>query len=465
MKKILKIFIILFVVGISFLFAKNSLALVEVFEQSILDTKSNEVSNIFNNPTQIFQEHEGQVTSSTDPVWGVFLAFETEKNCNIYAKLNFIFNSSEGSCVSPWTVTSENTVSTTANDYGLWGFTFDTNHACNMIDGLSSIQIVSDNCTASADNDGWIYGSNSSSSWPYGKAGNSDSYFDPVKDVYFRLYTGETELPESSVELNPIIADVQCDFDNWKVDYFLNESDYTIFENNSWGGTVFGVTVNYGIDPDSLLYSSTAGITVEENFSMGSTILPKPQPLMAGYIWYYQTCFCEEIDNVDCSSLSNLFYCSEVQQFIIDPECSVDPFGQRNLWQGESASTTLSTQSFYNEAFCEENYEGTLTQGFCKLFYSLFVPNGESLQRFSSLKNKLEKKPPFGYLAIYSETMENFESATSTTSTISTSFVNNLSTVKEISLYQNFYDIMIWVLWLIFGFYVYHRFRHFSLVG
>lgn len=100
----------------------------------------------------------------------------------------------------------------------------------------------------------------------------------------------------------------------------------------------------------------------------------------------------------------------------------------------------------------------------------MFIPEKADFQRFSDLKDKVATKPPFGYFAIYQDTMEGITTSTvsstigMTTSTGAT-FLSTLGKLKTIWIFEQVYNIIAWLLWLLFGFWIFHRFRHFSLHG
>lgn len=92
----------------------------------------------------------------------------------------------------------------------------------------------------------------------------------------------------------------------------------------------------------------------------------------------------------------------------------------------------------------------TTTPGF---FADLFTPSQQTLERFSSLKDTLSTKPPFGYFSAISD-------ALASTSTSTPAFT--LPDAAEAAL-EPIRTGISWVLWLLFGFWILHRVRHMEL--
>ena len=99
--------------------------------------------------------------------------------------------------------------------------------------------------------------------------------------------------------------------------------------------------------------------------------------------------------------------------------------------------------------------DGFFANSMCKLFQVAFIPSSSSLARFENIKTALESKPPFGYFLSISDALGSFSS--SSTSTIDLAAINSLSTVFEPAK-----TLIGWVAWLLFGFWVYNKFRHFQ---
>lgn len=95
---------------------------------------------------------------------------------------------------------------------------------------------------------------------------------------------------------------------------------------------------------------------------------------------------------------------------------------------------------------------GAFANSLCKLLQAVFYPSQQSIDNFSSLKEAMQNKPPFGYFtALYSAISNISASATSTV---------DLSDLSGIDIFDDFRTLISWVLWLLFGFWVYNKFRH-----
>ena len=103
-----------------------------------------------------------------------------------------------------------------------------------------------------------------------------------------------------------------------------------------------------------------------------------------------------------------------------------------------------------------DNVSGFFTQSLCYLGQYLFIPKTSDLIRYTDLWNEISIKPPFGYFSLIKNSLSNI--STSTTSTFELSGVASLS---------NFFNPIktgvSMLLWFLFGFWIFHRFRHIQL--
>jgi hypothetical protein len=123
-----------------------------------------------------------------------------------------------------------------------------------------------------------------------------------------------------------------------------------------------------------------------------------------------------------------------------------------------SISWTFLAQTIYGEGYatstdpCDPGANFILF-GLCRLF----LPSQGGFYQFQALKTDLESKPPFGYFSSFSEVIHTL--STSTTSTIP---FPNLS-LLEAPLFSYIKTGTSWLLWLLFTFWGFGRFRHFQL--
>jgi len=95
---------------------------------------------------------------------------------------------------------------------------------------------------------------------------------------------------------------------------------------------------------------------------------------------------------------------------------------------------------------------GAFANSLCKLLQAVFYPSQQSIDNFSSLKEAMQNKPPFGYFTALSTALSDL-SASSSASV-------DLSDLSGIGIFDDFRTLISWVLWLLFGFWIYNKFRH-----
>lgn len=458
MTKTLKIFFFSFFLLVGFLFFQDVKA--EVFTQNVLDT-----ADIRTQLTGAYQNINRGFNTSTNAVEYIALSFETNKNCLVKARLGFDTGYS-GTCLNKY-IYSENQA-TNAGEEKVFEFDIPTDDPCNQIAKLTNINVVlsdgEDDCTGSGNYAGTWYGSNSSSSWPYGSY--SASGVVSLQDLYFLIIDTEGVVfnNTSAISFDPPLDAYQCDFQNWSTKFNLGFTDTQTVKEN---GDIVGIEVHYGLSPGVFAWRDFAGFDViwgQEQAIVNDTygLVWKSGDLGDDpYPFYAQACICKYFDDELCDYAlypENFLICSDVKEFIKNPYCT----STEKQWT-QGPFVTSSSQTGDNLLDCE-SIEGTITQGFCKVLKFLFVPNSKSMENFSTLKTKLQTKPPFGYISIYSNAFSGF--ATTTTSTVTDSnFSEVMKTVSSLTIIDTIFNIVKWIFWLLFGYYIYIRFKHFSLHG
>jgi len=119
---------------------------------------------------------------------------------------------------------------------------------------------------------------------------------------------------------------------------------------------------------------------------------------------------------------------------------------------GTSITTSTSTAMTIT---CDPN-SPFFEQSFCKLFVYLLIPTDTSFSQFGNIKTLLQNKPPFGYISIVNTAFSNLSTGT-VSSTIDLGALSGLS-----GIFSDFKTLISWIAWLIFGFWVYNKFRHFK---
>jgi len=113
---------------------------------------------------------------------------------------------------------------------------------------------------------------------------------------------------------------------------------------------------------------------------------------------------------------------------------------------------TYTTSTGFVGTTCNSTSVDFLTGLLC----SAFVPQQISLTQFNTLYTKVSNKPPIGYLSAISTLI-------SGTSTATTAIDNLNIPAGTSSPFTILRSGMIWILWLLFGFWVFTKIRHFQL--
>ena len=119
-------------------------------------------------------------------------------------------------------------------------------------------------------------------------------------------------------------------------------------------------------------------------------------------------------------------------------------------------STILTPQFPVEEASSTCTGYGWIGSELCQVGVFLFIPSSRALRNFVNIKNAVANKPPFGY---FSE----IQTALTGLSNSSTSVIISSSTAATFSsVFGRIRTAMTWILWLVFGFWLFHRIRNFK---
>lgn len=115
------------------------------------------------------------------------------------------------------------------------------------------------------------------------------------------------------------------------------------------------------------------------------------------------------------------------------------------------SSTSTIDQAYFS---CDPAAGNFFTNGICNMILGLFIPPQSDFDNFGNIKARIEHKPPFGYLT----SLNTAFSALSSSTTPAVDF----SAVSSISFFTDLKNFLVWPLWLLFGFWVWNKFRHFK---
>jgi hypothetical protein len=242
----------------------------------------------------------------------------------------------------------------------------------------------------------------------------------PEVDMAFKIYGN---LPTSDINFIIPSSTPSLDFDYWLLNY------------NFVGGTPIGgpgepqtglFLVHYG--------QTTSTMTLLDDsyfflWTSSTPIIAKTNALMPG-TWYAKTEF--------FNASSSLVASSTISFTILSPGALPVP-----------TSTILTATSSCEAGNFFEN-------GACYLFNYLFIPSQSSVNRFGNLTDTLNKKPPIGYFTAIKTAFNSI--ATTTTSTFALADISAI-TGSPVALLRTG---LTWILWIVLGFWIFNRFRHFD---
>ena len=162
---------------------------------------------------------------------------------------------------------------------------------------------------------------------------------------------------------------------------------------------------------------------------------------------YYAKAFLDDINgNVASSSLITFRTSADLGGVKID-----------NSYYLPTATTTASSTPENLQISCDSS-SGLIEYSTCLMFSWLFTPSDKTLNRWVELKNDLSNKAPFGY----------FTSLNNSINTITTATSSKAFLLADLSgLNNNFFNkinsILSFILWSVYGFSLFNRFKHFNL--
>ena len=135
---------------------------------------------------------------------------------------------------------------------------------------------------------------------------------------------------------------------------------------------------------------------------------------------------------------------------------SLISFTTGNYGNMVATTTILIPQFTAPEASSTCSNYGWIGSELCQVGVFLFIPSSKALQNFVNIKDNVANKPPFGYFTA-------IQNALTGLSNSSTSVIISNSTASAFSsVFGRIRTAMTWILWLIFGFWLFHRIRNFE---
>jgi len=275
-----------------------------------------------------------------------------------------------------------------------------------------------------------IFGSNDPNSYPQGQLTiNAYNDYDAdavVKDAYFILENGA---PVNSIQIDfPENATSTPDFGNFLLSWTALNPTSTY------------VGVNYGATSTiwDFYDQSGAGTEIENK----NVVFPKMNLLNPRH-YFAQANLFEYDENYNKIYLAT----STLISFDITAGTYIEFF------YPTPTSTATSTEWVFT---CDPE-SGFFANSLCMLARFLFIPKQADFNRFNDLKTALENKPPLGYFYLIKNSLLNFNASTTP------AFDLQQSATLSDYIFNPVRNGISFILWLIFGFWVFNRIRKFEL--
>lgn len=432
-----KALLFLFLFGVSFLFFDTTKAQTQQINYATeFDGGSTSLATFF-------QYFLTPPTSDTTPITKIKIRFKPDNACDWKLKMTN---------TSLQTLNSNNLTLSAGEQFAEFTWSSNSNFRLN---NLYSISLDAGTTYCGTGNyTGSLFGVNTTSTYPNGRFADGTK---SVKNLFFAL-NGETA--EINFTETPTST---CQFQNWAISSYIPTEQYNSLYNGSY---VIGY--NNGASGDTVGGYFFYDLGSPTEIGDASFYVPHNGSFPEESVFYARAFICEKNNREDCwPELDNEHLIAQSNEYTFTTN-AFDSCTTTMFSQGEARPLELLNDNFTqltDEAYTNcENMENVVAKGLCKALVFLFVPNNTVLNNFVDLKDTLNTKPPFGYFSIYSETLENFEDSTITTSTINNTTLNEtFIAVKNITIFDTFYNIVIILLWCGFGFYIIKRFKNFKL--
>lgn len=206
-------------------------------------------------------------------------------------------------------------------------------------------------------------------------------------------------------------------------------------------------TINYGVQ---IRYSSTSTISSTSDGTLGGLVFNATDGantatnylFLSSETTYYARAFLQNSDTNAVMASSS----------VITFSTGISAGGASGSW-GTVTSTATSSEWVIT---CDPD-EPLFTRSLCHLALVLFIPKTSDMEQFNSLYNDIKDKPPIGYFGLVTDAINSI--STSTTSTFALADLSSMESTFLSPLKAG----VSFLLWLIFTFWLFHRFRHFEL--
>lgn len=271
-----------------------------------------------------------------------------------------------------------------------------------------------------------------------------------VADIYMDIISNQSFPPDtSSVSIvTPANATTTADFGSWIANYNKITTSTNAF-----------LEILYSTTSSTISTATSTNVTgafldvkALPNAVSSSTSATVAKPEYLNTTTYYARAFLTDGDyqtiNGQLYFIKTILASSTMSSFTISS--ATTSFGSQ--WVAPTSTATSS-----NWVITCDSTSGFFGNSLCLLGAYLFSPKYSDLDQFKTLYTDLQNKPPFGYFNSIKNTLANVGASASSTyafsdfSYLSGTFLGTLRTQVG------------WLLYVFFGFWIFHRFRHLNL--
>lgn len=296
----------------------------------------------------------------------------------------------------------------------------------------------------------FTYYGNNSDVYAGGRAYNANTgAASSLADLYFVISGGAASLPDVIEFTNPIDEEEKpADFTFWEFDYTLSNPTSSI-------DIYYNVFVEYIASSTSSTFRSLGNYLSATGQDSGSFSVFKGTLLPPDTYTATSTLF--SVDLNDCQNPPSEFEaCNNFDQYasttLATDNITFSVAGFLSYFDPYNSTSTINNLS----ATCDAS-SNFFSESLCKMFITLFIPSQDSLEQFDGIGELIQEKPPVGYFSEFKTALTNYASGTLASAEFS--FDEEVGNFTPISTLRTAFG---WIFWLVFGFWVFHRLRHFD---
>lgn len=278
-----------------------------------------------------------------------------------------------------------------------------------------------------------------------------------------------------------------CDFKVWDTVTNISDADALTYQFVgpvvTWG--IFGSSSASMFNVDSQSSATSNQEDTPTSFFSANGGVVKTTPFVPGFVYSAKAHVVKditEVRNTGSVTSANTIAQSSLWEFIVsgypnENGCSsitqvypsfTWPFSTSTYFPTFPNSGCVDTLDYCSGISTSSGFWADGSKALCQAVQFLFKPSCSALNNFSGLKGLVANKPPFGYIAVYSNALSGLASSTSATSSIATStfaFTTSMTTLLSAPFFNTFQTILAIIFYIALAFYFYRRFKYFSLHG